>query len=394
MLRSILLSLPFLVLIGTSLKGVDLSSQAEIHLLTAAPGAELYSAYGHSAFRILDPASGIDRIYNYGTFDFDTPGFYTKFVRGKLPYYLSTQSLRSFQRQYVREQRAVVDQTLELGPEQVQAVFDYLETNMRPENRAYQYDFFFDNCATRERDVLESVLGDDLQWPNWPVDSLGTFRNLIDIYLEPLHWADFGIDLCLGLPTDEMAGVRNAQFLPDFLYAAVKQGKVKREGRWKSLVRKERAMVSPEMKQMTGDPEPGPFVVMWSLFGLAVLLTSLLPMRHWGNRLFDTFFFFAIGCAGLLMLFLWAATDHQATFSNFNVFWAWPTHIFFAFMRWGKEQGQSYARIGIAGLAVFLLASLFIPQNFHGAIWPLVLTLLLRLVAVVGATVNLPASQK
>src|SRR5690606_412756 len=44
-----------------------LSDSAAVSLLTMLPGEEVYSAFGHSAFRIHDPALGLDRTYNFGT---------------------------------------------------------------------------------------------------------------------------------------------------------------------------------------------------------------------------------------------------------------------------------------------------------------------------------------
>ena len=60
------------------------------------PGQELYSTFGHSALRITDTVTNQDIVYNYGTFYFGDPDFYTKFVRGKLMYYLSTDNFQSF----------------------------------------------------------------------------------------------------------------------------------------------------------------------------------------------------------------------------------------------------------------------------------------------------------
>lgn len=376
--------------VGLCGRATQLSPGAEIQLLTADPGAELYSAFGHSAFRVLDRAKDIDLVYNYGTFDFETPGFYVKFVRGKLPYFLSTQSLRGFQYQYIREQRKVVQQVLNLNPAEVQAVFDYLENNMRPENRAYQYDFFFDNCATRERDVLEQVLGDRLKWPVWSPDSLGSYRDLTEPYLAPRHWTDFGIDLMLGSPTDAEAGLRGAQFLPDYLYASVKQAWVKHNGQWQPLVRGEQPMLTPEQPFQVTEPSPGPVLVFWGLFLVAVVLTWWSKPWHFASRLFDSLVYLLVGVVGVLALFLWLGTDHQATYTNFNVFWALPTYLVLSLVRWGRRSGRQWAVGHLFVTLLFVMASPFLPQAFHVASWPLILTLLLRQLALVEATIGNP----
>ena len=64
-----------------------LSEEASISVITLGPDQqELYSAFGHSSFRVYDPTNGWDIIYNYGVFDFDQPNFYLNFANGN-PYY-------------------------------------------------------------------------------------------------------------------------------------------------------------------------------------------------------------------------------------------------------------------------------------------------------------------
>ncbi|MCP4884843.1 MAG: DUF4105 domain-containing protein, partial [Flavobacteriales bacterium] len=122
-----------------------LSPNAEVSVITCGPGTdELYASFGHSAFRVLDIKNKIDRVYNYGTFDFNTPNFYGKFAQGKLLYQLRAYNFGNFLRGYHQENRWVKGQVLDLDSKQVQAVFDFLEENAKPENRSYHYDFFYD----------------------------------------------------------------------------------------------------------------------------------------------------------------------------------------------------------------------------------------------------------
>ena len=137
-----------LSLVGYS-QDIILSSRAEISVITCDPGAELYSSFGHSAFRVVDPTLHIDQAYNYGTFNFKTDNFYIKFARGKLMYDLSSYPFHYFIRDYIKENRTVVEQVLNLDQTEKQEMFDFLENNAKPENKSYLYDFFFDNCATK-----------------------------------------------------------------------------------------------------------------------------------------------------------------------------------------------------------------------------------------------------
>ncbi|MCD6555811.1 MAG: DUF4105 domain-containing protein, partial [Bacteroidales bacterium] len=129
--------------------GQVLSPYAEVSIITCAPGNELYSTFGHSAIRIKDPVLRIDNVYNYGTFNFETPGFYMKFTRGKLDYMLSVSPYRYFVMSYIQEKRAIKEQVLNLSCPQKTIIFHALKINALPENMYYRYDFLKDNCSTR-----------------------------------------------------------------------------------------------------------------------------------------------------------------------------------------------------------------------------------------------------
>ncbi len=366
---------------------VQLSEQAEVHLLTADPGAELYSSFGHSAFRIVDPAKRYDRIYNYGTFSFNTPGFYMKFATGKLPYYLAGESVEGFVRLYGSEGRNVKAQVLNLQQSEVQQIYEYLENNLKPENREYPYDFFFDNCATRERVVIEQVFNENLDWRPWPADSLGSLRDLIDIYLAERSWPDFGIDLLLGLPTDQQADMHLSTFLPDFLHDAFDRAVIRDGGNWKPLVKREYLLVKPDQPFVAKDGWFTPLVAMWGLFAVVLLLTIFLPAHSIPMRIFDSLFFLLLGLLAVLILLLWFATDHDATHNNLNILWAHPLYLYLAGLRlFGKRTRQfNWARWNLFYLALFGLASIFLPQGFNAAILPLILTIVLRFLHILSA---------
>ena len=138
-----------LIFISTHLsaKTPTLSNESKVVLFTCGMGDQLYSGFGHSALWISDPAQGIDRLYNYGTFDFFTENFYVKFTRGKLEYMLSVTKSQRFLNEYIEEKRSAVGQNLNLTLTEKQKMFDFLENNYLPENRFYKYDFF--NCVVK-----------------------------------------------------------------------------------------------------------------------------------------------------------------------------------------------------------------------------------------------------
>ncbi|MEM6328129.1 MAG: DUF4105 domain-containing protein, partial [Bacteroidota bacterium] len=194
-----------------------LSDSATASVLTMLPGEEVYSLWGHSALRVRDPATDLDRTYNYGTFDFEQPGFVVRFLRGHLDYMLDTAPFEVEVYKY-RDllQRPMIEQTLDLPPETVRALFAALEENARPENRAYRYDFIWDNCSTRLLDMVDGALRDTGQ-PTVTLpdgESTETFRDLLDPYTEGHPWLDVGTNLGLGLPTDGVPTPRERIFLP------------------------------------------------------------------------------------------------------------------------------------------------------------------------------------
>jgi hypothetical protein len=301
--RHLLLSL--LVLCAAPVAAQSLTESAQISLLTCAPGADLYSAFGHSAIRVYDPELGIDKVYNYGTFDFDPPGFYVEFVRGKLNYRLNTERYQMFDRVYRYLERSYQAQELDLTLTQKRQVYEFLETNALPENAYYLYDFFFDNCATRIRDVFVSVLGDSLRFANPQRVSDSTFRNLLDQYVEARAWSDFGIDLALGALIDKKTTPWEQMFHPDYLAIEVGKAEILRNGQWQPLVRE-------TVPVFTTPPTYGPtplYAQPRFLFGLILLVVAFFTWRNWTKKplrfVGDGILFLIAGLGGIILFLLW-----------------------------------------------------------------------------------------
>jgi hypothetical protein len=217
----------------------QLSPKATVSVVTCGPGNELYTTFGHSAFRVFDPAIGLDKIYNYGTFDFNAPNFYYNFAKGKLIYQLSTADFNRFLRIYQYENRWVKTQVLNLTGEEVQWMFNFLENNAKPENRKYQYDFFYDNCSTKIEEVVLTVLKDKVQFSNDHINTNKSHRDLIDDYTQDVQWGKFGIDLALGSVIDDKATKDDYKFLPDYIFEAFNNATIKKNGITEPLVLKE-----------------------------------------------------------------------------------------------------------------------------------------------------------
>ncbi|MCQ2346694.1 MAG: DUF4105 domain-containing protein [Paludibacteraceae bacterium] len=193
-----------------------LSDKARVSLLTCQPGQELYSRYGHTAFRISDPANDLDVIFNYGVFSFDTDNFYWKFVKGETYYELGIDNTDTFLWAYAFNRRAIYEQILNLTTEQKQRLFDALRVNYLPENRAYLYNFVFDNCATRAFNMLQNALGEELQSDY--VGRVGQpYRQVLSHYTGKYSWEDFGINLLFGRRANLPMENDDRLFLPEEL---------------------------------------------------------------------------------------------------------------------------------------------------------------------------------
>ena len=134
--------------------GSELTGKSRISILTLDPGKEMYTIFGHTAIRVRDETLGLDRVYNFGTFDASTPFFYLKFLQGDLNYFLSITDFDYFFRNTVDEKRSIVEQILNLTYPERQKIFNTLERQYHSNARFYKYDFFYDNCATRVRDIV------------------------------------------------------------------------------------------------------------------------------------------------------------------------------------------------------------------------------------------------
>lgn len=352
----------------------------QVSLLTCDPGDELYSAFGHSALRIWNPETNQNWIYNYGTFDFNTPFFYVKFTQRTLDYMLSVTTYERFLIEYNYFHRNVREQVLDLSPEQVAKLIQFLEINYEPENRYYRYDFFYDNCSTRIRDMMEQVLGQQLDWNEDLVAEQKTFRNMIDEYVYPLPWADFGIDLALGSVIDVKASEREKQFLPDYMEAAFDRAVIIGDGPSRKLVKEKLDVLSFSPRESKMDLF-NPYAVWW-LFALLVVLLTFLGFRK--KRIFkgfDIVFFAVLGLLGLLIVALWFFTFHSQTKLNWNVLWALPTNLVLAFALLGtqvKPWVKKYLLAAMVLTNVALLVWIFGIQSFHPSIVPVLLVILLR----------------
>ena len=351
------------------------SCHYRISLLTCTPGRELYSTFGHSALRITDSESNIDIIFNYGTFDFDDPNFYSKFTRGKLLYFVSVNRFDNFVQEYTYEQRGIMEQVIHLSCQDREKLFDALRENAKEENKFYKYDFIHDNCTTRLRDIVFKNTTGTLQTKNIRPGQGVTFRNLIHEYLNKSYqyWSKLGIDILLGSPVDKKITNSEAMFLPDYLLKGFDSTSVDGE----PLVSEKK-----EILKSTLPPDKSPLLSPFAIFAILFLMIALLSFVKNTNKffaVFDFILFFFSGALGILILFMWLGTDHPECRNNFNLAWAFPFHIVTVFLIYRKRDWLRYYFFANAFLLFLLLIFwIWLPQEMNNAQVPIICILFLR----------------
>lgn len=329
------------------------SNSLRISVLTCGTGDELYASFGHTGIRVQDSLKGIDVVYNYGTFNFGDPDFYSKFILGKLLYYLDKSNFNDFMATYHYEKRTVDEQELLLRlPEKVKIV-DYLEHNLLPENRAYLYDFLYDNCATRVRDVFPQTLGPTFRYGEILGDKKVSFRIVINQYLFQKHWERLGINLLLGSNVDADMTDSTSMFLPDFLY----KGLEKATYQGNNITLPNRALIE-KVHVPAKSSLNIPFWVFTAVLAL-LILTYFIPACNSMKPFLNGILLFIIGALGCFMLFMWLGTNHKACSENWNVLWALPFNIIIAFIAHRKMPFlRLYALAAITLLIVALLLNI------------------------------------
>lgn len=359
----------------------QLSNRASIHIVTVGPyQAELYSAFGHSGIRVVDPVLGIDEFYNYGVFNFNQPNFYLNFARGYLNYQLAVMDYPRVRSYYQYQNRYIHEQVLNLNSADKQKLFDFLQWNAQPENMYYYYDYFYDNCATRVRDALEKTFEDRVVFEGDYIDTDYTIRDLTDIYLQEQPWGDLGIDICLGLPMDKKATPYMYMFLPDYIESGFNHAKIKVNGNWEPLVSR-----TIEVYKAVPMPSAASTITPMLLFSIVALLVLFVTWKGYKANVhkpwIDSILFSVVGLVGWLLFLLWVATDHKAAAVNFNLLWAIPLYFPLGLLLLkNKSPKWIHQFFGIAAIigTLTLISWPFLPQDLHNSIFPITVLLVVR----------------
>ena len=357
-----------------------LSDQSEISIITAGPGDVLYEAFGHSAIRVKDATLNLDIIFNYGLFDFNQPNFYVNFVKGRLLYRLGKQSFKRFITSYDYQQRWVKDQVLNLSLVDRIKIFEYLNENSLPENAEYLYDPYFNNCATKLRDIAKEILGNKIQFPSSFSDENFTLRQLMNQELPWNTWGSFGINLALGNTLDKEIIADNYMYLPDYVHKAFQNATITKNKITTPLVLEESQLLRYPEKQIKIKWN-NPFFVFSLLLLLTIVVTFRDQKRNIRSKWLDFTLFFVTGVLGIIICFLWFFTDHYTAPNNFNLLWAFVLNFFVAFILLKSRipsWTSKYLLFYLFLLFGAIITSFIGLQQFSNAVFPIMALLFLR----------------
>lgn len=353
-------------------------SLPDVYLLTCGPGTETYSVYGHSALRIVKPGDTNGTAYNWGVFDFNTRNFAWKFAKGRLDYMLDTTSYRRFLTEYYSEERWVVSQKINLTPEETGKLLELISDNLKPENIKYRYDFFYDNCSTRIRDLIEKAVGDKLTYP--PDDrkiKKQSFRELSGVYEAGKPWLKFGIDLVLGSPSDKKASFRDRMFLPIEMMNGLSAITVLRDGKMIPLLQNPQTVLDFEHPRLSRNLFISPMFIL-AIFLIVIIIVTGMFRGKTVNKTIDISLFAVFSVLALLMIFFNIFADHIETKRNLNIVWLNP-FIFICFAAVLLDRNwQTWFRIVFYLGVAFLILIAILPQEMNKASVPLIITMLLR----------------
>jgi len=328
MIRHII-ALFLLLLMPLHTGAITLSDSVKVSLLTCGPGDELYAKFGHTAIRVHDPANAIDITFNYGYFDSSIDGFYYKFVKGETDYQLGITETLQFITEYQVLHRNVREQILNLQQSEKQTLFDILMENYKPENRLYRYNFIFDNCTTRPRDIIAKAIQGKLRFSQKLAGQHDTFQQLIDYYTNDSPAIAFGIHLVLGEGKNREATLQQTFFLPERLMQAYDSATIQRDSITVPLV-----VSASQLVAVPDRIHKAAFDYIAAIMGALLLIVIIISYfdikRNRLSRWFDAILFGLTGLMGCIVFYLTFFSLHPLVSHNWNVVWMNPLLLVFA----------------------------------------------------------------
>ena len=328
----------------------------EVSLLTCSPHEEIYSLYGHTALRWHDLSKGEDIAFNWGVFDFKKPYFIGRFVFGLTDYELGAYPYPFFKQEYQHYGSSITEQVLNLTSEEKMALKQALVENLRPENKVYRYNYFYDNCSSRPRDLIERCIAGKVEYAPRE-DYQPTYREMVHSCVRNHPWAAFGNDMLLGLKADLKTDLRQQEFLPSNLMYDFDRATIYAGGEYRPLV-KERRIALPAGVQVIEEDFPlTPMQCAWILLAVSVGIVLIEWKRKERFKYWDALLMLAQGLAGCV-LFVMIFSQHPTTSLNLQLLLLNPLPLFFI-PSVIKGRGKRWRLVLLCMVALFAIGRLF-----------------------------------
>ena len=368
----ILMILPLKAVAQDSLQTHTMDS-VEISLLTCSPHEEIYSLYGHTALRWHDLRNDEDVAFNWGIFNFKKPYFVLRFVFGLTDYELGAIPMKYFVQEYRSVGSSVTEQVLNLTAEEKQRIYEALIRNLQPENRIYRYNYFYDNCSTRPRDIIEQCINGELKFADRE-DFTPSYREMTRICTRNHPWATFGNDMLLGVKADLATNRQQQEFLPEHLLYDFDHAQIYANGEYRPLVKERRTMVPAGVQVIEPDFLFSPTECAYALLLLSIVILFFEWRRKKTFRLWDGLLMVAQGLVGLL-LFVMLFSQHPTTSTNLQILLFNPLPFFFLPSVVRSRSTRWWILLAVMFI-LFMIGSLF--QNYAEGMIIVALCLLLR----------------
>ena len=372
-----------LLLIFTLFCSIIASANDSIYvsIFCTAQGHEIYELEGHAAMRIKVDGK-CDYTISWGMFDFNSPNFVYRFLKGETEYFCGMIDTERFLGEYRYEGRTVFEFPLNVPQSVCQNIAYLLNINLLPENRVYRYNYVKDNCSTRPMEIIEQALGTRIHYENARPE-LTTFREVMAEYHKKYPWQQFGIDLALGSGIDYKISPREKTFAPVLLTEMLPTSTYTIGGQTFPLCGKTIVHGDPKA-DITADPTPlflTPIFIAWLLFGITLAFTVWDIKRKKVCRVFDTVLYVHIAVQTMLLAFLIFISTHEATSPNYNFLWLNPLSLIIPVTIWIKKAkvlSISVIIINFVALISYLAIVAAGVQTINAAFYPLVFMVLLR----------------
>ncbi len=345
----------------------------EVSLLTCSPHEEIYSLYGHTALRWHDLRSGEDLAFNWGIFNFQKPYFVLRFVFGLTDYELGAIPMNYFMEEYRSVGSSVTEQVLDLTAGEKQQLFLALIKNLQPENRIYRYNYFYDNCSTRPRDIIEQCINGEIQYTD-NENFTPSYREMVSICTRNHPWATFGNDMLLGVKADMATDRQQQEFLPEHLLYDFDRAQIYANGKYRQLVKERRTLVPAGVQMIEQDFLLSPTECACALLILSIAILAFEWRRKKTFLLWDSLLMVAQGLVGLL-LFVMLFSQHPTTSTNLQILLFNPLPFFFLPTVVRRRSTRWWLILSVL-FVLFMIGSIF--QHYAEGMHIVALCLLLR----------------